>query len=102
MSPPSSSGGSTSASSAGPREASRSDKMKFSQIVNHLDSDQLGDMVAVIQKSCPDAITEEDDEKVLEVEINSLDAHTLTTLLNFANNCIAEGNKKKKTKLERT
>jgi len=73
------------------REGSRAEKVKFSQLVNQLDSDQLGEMVSIIQRECPDALNEEEDE-VLEIEINSLDPQTLSNLNTFATNCI----KKKK------
>ena len=38
--------------------ASREDKVKFSSLVNQLDSKQLGEMVEIIQRDCPNALTE--------------------------------------------
>jgi len=77
------------------REGSRAEKVKLSQLVNQLDSDQLGEMVSIIQRECPDALNEEEDE-VLEIEINSLDTQTLSNLNTFATNCIEAQKKKKK------
>jgi len=79
------------------REVSRSEKVKFSQLVNQLDSDQLGEMVSIIQKDCPEALNEAEEDDVLEIEINSLDAATLQSLNVFANQCIETSKKKKKT-----
>jgi len=78
------------------REVSRSEKVKFSQLVNQLDSDQLGEMVSIIQKECPEALNEAEEDDVLEIEINSLDAVTLQSLNVFANQCIETSKKKKK------
>lgn len=77
------------------REATRQDRVKFSQLVNQLSSDQLGHVVSIIQQQCPDALNEEDDEE-LEIEINSIDSSTLLSLTAYATECIANGNSKKK------
>jgi len=73
----------------------RAEKVKFTQLVNQLSSDQLSQVVAIIHHSCADAINE-DSEDVLEIEINSLDGGTLAQLNAFAASAIAENAKKKK------
>jgi len=54
-------------------------------------------MVSIIQKDCPEALNEAEEDDVLEIEINSLDAATLQSLNVFANQCIETSKKKKKT-----
>jgi len=81
-------------------EGSRANKVWFSQMVKHLDSEQLGQVVSMIQKDCPEALNEEDDD-VLEIEINAIDAGTLTQIINFCNTCISVNDQAKmKTKAE--
>eukprot|EP00823_Brevimastigomonas_motovehiculus_P009365 TRINITY_DN902_c0_g1_i2.p1 TRINITY_DN902_c0_g1~~TRINITY_DN902_c0_g1_i2.p1 ORF type:complete len:215 (-),score=51.29 TRINITY_DN902_c0_g1_i2:319-939(-) len=75
-------------------QASKTDKLLFSRLVNSLSSDQLGQVVATIQHRCPNALNEEDDD-VLEIEINNLDAVTLGALNTFAQSMITESAKKK-------
>lgn len=87
------------------REVSRADRLKFSQFVNQLTPEQLGTLVEMIQKECPEAINEEEDDEI-EIEINNIDGQTLLLLNNYANNCIQGGggggvndsNKKQKLK----
>jgi bromodomain-containing protein 3 len=76
------------------REVTRYDRVRFSQMVNQLTSDQLGVMVNMIQKECPEALNEEDDDE-LEIEINNLDGNTLLQLIDFAENAITADKKKK-------
>lgn len=40
------------------REATRNDRLKFSTMVSHLTSEQLGSLVQMIQKECPEAIND--------------------------------------------
>jgi len=78
------------------REVTRADRVKFSQLVNQLSSDQLGHVVGILQRQSPQALNEEDDEE-LEIEINNIDSATLLALNAYANECIsANANKKKK------
>jgi len=68
--------------------ASKAEKLKFSQIVNQLSPEQLGTLVEMIQKDCPAALNEEDDDEI-EIEINQLDSNILQALLQFAQNCVS-------------
>eukprot|EP00456_Euglypha_rotunda_P053871 TRINITY_DN4351_c0_g1_i8.p1 TRINITY_DN4351_c0_g1~~TRINITY_DN4351_c0_g1_i8.p1 ORF type:complete len:141 (+),score=36.36 TRINITY_DN4351_c0_g1_i8:122-544(+) len=80
------------------REATRQDRVKFSQLINQLSGDQLGELVELIQKECPEALTEVDEEE-LEIEINAIDSATLFQLNEFAQGCIngtGPANKKRK------
>jgi len=75
---------------------SRADRLKLSQLVNQLSSDELGQLVDIIQRDCPGALNEED-EKEIEIEINNIDPSTLLNLINFCENCVAGSAKRKKT-----
>lgn len=100
------------------REVTRQDRVKFSQLVQQLTSDQLGQLVSLLQKSCPDALNEvslvlhrlsrdtqlydlaahfQEDGDELEIEINNIDGTTLLQCNAYANDCIVNnGNAKKK------
>jgi len=78
-------------------EVSRQDRVKFSQLVHQLASDQLGHIVGVLQRQSPDALNEEDDDE-LEIEINKIDSNTLLELITYANSCIQSSNSTKKKK----
>ena len=71
------------------REATRADRVMFSSMVSQLTSEQLGSLVQMIQKECPDAIND-DDEEELEIEINNLDQPTLHQLNAFCHKCVEE------------
>jgi hypothetical protein len=73
----------------------RQDRLKFSQLVNQLSSDELGQLVDQIQRDCPAALSEED-EKEIEIEINTIDATTLLSLIDFAQQCVSAAASKKK------
>lgn len=68
------------------REVTRNDRLKFSTMVSSLTSEQLGSLVQMIQKECPEAIND-DDEEELEIEINNLDQATLHQLNAFCAQC---------------
>lgn len=70
-------------------ENTRSDRLKLSQLVSELSSEQLGQLIEIIQKESPDALNEEDDDEV-EIEINNIDASTLSQLVSFAEACTAQ------------
>ncbi len=80
-------------------QATRADRLKFSQLVNQLSPEQLGTVIEMLKKDCPGSLNEEDDDEI-EIEINLIDGNSLNQLIAFANNCIAGGdaNKKMKTK----
>jgi len=68
----------------------------MSQLVNQLSSDELGQLVDMIQRDCPGALNEEDDKEI-EIEINNIDPTTLLNLIAFCENCVAGSAKRKKT-----
>ena len=41
---------------------------------------------------------EQEDEKEIEIEINNIDSSTLLNLIDFAQNCVSNAARKKKTK----
>lgn len=86
------------------KETSRSDRMKLAQYMEQLTSDELGQIVDIIQTQCPDAIREvcgihiqchvlrrdpmltrlilsQEDDDELEIEVSFLDAKLLQPLL---------------------
>lgn len=69
------------------RELTRAERLKFSSMVSSLSSEQLGSLVQMIQKECPEAIND-DDEEELEIEINNLDQATLQQLNAFCQSCV--------------
>jgi len=73
----------------GSREVTRAERLKFASLVSGLSSEQLGQLVQLIQKGCPEAIND-DDEEELEIEINNLDGHTLAQLNTFCQRAVEE------------
>jgi len=71
------------------KEATRQERLKFTSMVASLSSEQLGSLVQMIQKECPEAIND-DDEEELEIEINNLDQSTLHALNTFCQSCIEQ------------
>jgi len=74
---------------------SRAERLKMSQLVNQLSSDELGQLVDMIQRDCPGALNEEDDKEI-EIEINNIDPTTLLSLIAFCETCVAGSAKRKK------
>jgi hypothetical protein len=62
--------------------------------LSQLSGDELGQLVDLLQKDCPEALNEEDEEE-LEIDINNVDASTLVALTKFAESCINNSKKKK-------
>ena len=85
-------------SSAAP-EASRADRLKLCQLVNQLSPEQLGVVVEMVQRECPEALNEEEEEEI-EIEVNNIDGATMSGLIAFAQQCLNGGpaDKKQKTK----
>eukprot|EP00466_Bigelowiella_natans_P014331 jgi/Bigna1/46205/estExt_Genewise1.C_30053 len=68
------------------REAQRSDRVKFSNQVNKLSSEELGHIVDIIESRCPNALNE--DQSEIEIEINNIDSKVLLELNQYAEQCI--------------
>jgi len=82
------------------KEVSRADRLRFSQLVNQLSPEQLGQLVELIQSLSPEALNEEEEEEI-EIEINQIDSASLQQLITFANAAIhgtEQQNKKQKVK----
>jgi len=77
------------ADAAEPRTVTKADRVKFSQLVNQLSSEELGQLVDKIQRECPKALTEEENDEV-EIEINHINDETLLALNAFAEKCIRQ------------
>lgn len=87
----------TSKRSTSAKEATRTDRVKFSELVKDLNGEQLAEVVERIQYHCPGALTEVDEEE-LEIEINALDSNTLFELNTWAAKAIADSSKSSKRK----
>jgi len=68
-------------------DVGKADRIKFSQLVNQLNSDELEQLVKKIESECPEALSEELDDE-LEIEINNINPETLASLNSFCNKCI--------------
>lgn len=71
------------------KKVTKQDRVKFSQLVNQLSSEELGQLVDKIQRECPKALTEEENDEV-EIEINHINDDTLLALNAFAEKCIRQ------------
>lgn len=71
------------------KKVTKQDRVKFSQLVNQLSSEELGQLVDKIQRECPKALTEEENDEV-EIEINNINDDTLLALNAFAEKCIRQ------------
>jgi hypothetical protein len=77
--------------------AGKASRLKLSADVHLLTNAQLGNLVDIILRNCPDAITDDDED--LEIELNDLDDSTFEELQAFVSQSIgASKNKKRKTK----
>jgi len=68
------------------------DRLKFTELVKQLTSDQLGVVVEMIEKQCPAALNEGDQDD-LEIEVYQIDGNTLKELISFANTSINKAKK---------
>eukprot|EP00462_Mataza_sp_D1_P023955 CAMPEP_0175139236 /NCGR_PEP_ID=MMETSP0087-20121206/10787_1 /TAXON_ID=136419 /ORGANISM="Unknown Unknown, Strain D1" /LENGTH=226 /DNA_ID=CAMNT_0016422217 /DNA_START=83 /DNA_END=763 /DNA_ORIENTATION=+ len=75
------------------------DRVTFSNLVNQLTPEELGQIVDRIHREAPDALNDEDDDE-LEIEINAIPISLLQSLNAFASKCAANNannnNKKRK------
>jgi hypothetical protein len=72
----------------------RGDRVTFSKLVDKLSSEELGQLVDMVQRDCPTALNEED-EKEIEIEINAIDSATLMNLIEFAQTCVSQSQNKR-------
>jgi len=66
------------------------EKLRFSQVVNKLSTQQLGKVVEMIHNRCPSALNDED-ETYLEIEVDQIDKATLAALNTYADSCLGAG-----------
>lgn len=69
------------------REVTRGDRVKFSNLVNQLSSEELGHIVQILVQQCPGCLHEE--EKEIDIEVNNIDSNTLLEINDYARNCVA-------------
>jgi hypothetical protein len=75
-------------------QISRLDQTRFANLASALGSEDLGLLVDMLQKECPEALNEDEADDV-EIEIGNIDARTLTSLIAFAEGCLNKKGKKK-------
>mmetsp|Transcript_12258 Transcript_12258/g.18467 ORF Transcript_12258/g.18467 Transcript_12258/m.18467 type:complete len:209 (-) Transcript_12258:155-781(-) len=79
-------------------ESSQEDRMKFAKLIKQITSDQLGQVVEIIDKKSPQALNDSEGEEDLEIEVYFINNDTLQELIGFCEKCIKKANKTKKTK----
>lgn len=79
-------------------ESSQEDRMKFTKLIKQISSDQLGQVVEIIDKKSPNALNDSEGEEDLEIEVYYIDNDTLQELIMFCEKCIKKTNKNKKNK----
>ena len=72
----------------GEQQVTRADQTRFASLASSLTSEELGKVVDMLQKECPEAITEDDDADDVEIEIGAIDGRTLLNLIAFAEECV--------------
>lgn len=75
-------------------QVSRVDQTRFANLASSLNSEDLGVLVDMLQKECPDSLNEEDEDDI-EIEIGAIDSSTLLSLISFAETCLNNAKKKK-------
>jgi len=71
-------------------------RFRFTELIKKLNSDQIGTIVDMIEKSCPKALHEEDYEEDLEIEVSEIDFKTLKECNSYATDCLETKNIKRK------
>merc|ERR1712154_740475 len=79
-------------------ESTQEDRMKFTKLIKQITSDQLGQVVEIIDKKSPQALNDSEGEEDLEIEVYYIDNGTLLELIAFCEKCIKKTNKNKKNK----
>ena len=79
-------------------ESTQEDRMKFTKLIKQISSDQLGQVVEIIDKKSPQALNDSEGEEDLEIEVYYIDNDTLQELIMFCEKCIKKTNKNKKSK----
>eukprot|EP00474_Spongospora_subterranea_P008673 CRZ09131.1 hypothetical protein [Spongospora subterranea] len=79
------------------KQVTQADKVKFATLINQLTASQIGKVVDMISKACPDALNEEDEED-LEIEVDKIDRATLLSLNQFCEQSTTGSDAKKKKK----
>ena len=72
--------------------------MKFTKLIKQITSDQLGQVVEIIDKKSPQALNDSEGEEDLEIEVYYIDNQTLQELIMFCEKCIKKSTKSKKGK----
>jgi len=87
--------------SAAPASADKSavvrkeDRVQLSKMIQHLSSDELGELVDRIRKEAPEALNEDDGEEVA-IEVNNISASVLLELNTYVSQCVNKKPKKPK------
>jgi hypothetical protein len=73
----------------------RYDQTRFANLASALTCDELGMLVDMIQKDCPQALIDEDDNDI-EIEVGNIDGASLYAYINFAESAIQRRKQVKK------
>jgi len=72
----------------------------FVALLKQVDSDVVGAIVEMLDKQCPQALTEQDDnEEVLAIEVYYIDEPTLSQCIAYCQRAIEKGKSNKKKKI---
>lgn len=71
-------------------------RFRFTELIKKLNSDQIGTIVDLVEKSCPNALHEEDYEEDLEIEVSEIDVKTLEQCNQYALDCVSSAKRRKK------
>lgn len=68
-------------------QVSRMDQARFANLASALNSEDLGILIDVLQKECPDALNE-DDEDEITIDTQAIDGTIMMNLIEFAESCL--------------
>ncbi|ETO28969.1 hypothetical protein RFI_08155 [Reticulomyxa filosa] len=70
------------------KESTHADRVKFTELIKKINSDQLGKVVEIIDKKCPAALNSLENEEDIEIEVYHIDADTLHQLIDYCTKCV--------------
>mmetsp|Transcript_78494 Transcript_78494/g.96043 ORF Transcript_78494/g.96043 Transcript_78494/m.96043 type:complete len:204 (+) Transcript_78494:55-666(+) len=77
-------------------ESTQEQRIKFTKLIKQINSEQLGQIIEIIDKKSPQALNDNENDEDLEIEIYYIDKNTLNDLIAFCQKCVKRHKKKKK------
>eukprot|EP01083_Nonionella_stella_P091292 255219_1 len=83
------------------RESTQEERLRFTELVKQLSVDELGVIVEMVEKQCPNALQEvkgsspEGGGDDLEIEVFQIDGDCLAELITFSDDCVKKSGEKK-------